>query len=46
MRTKFIGIVLSTCPKCQLRVEQTLFDYKNLLYKCSKCNNIHYERVF
>lgn len=32
---------ISKCPRCNFRVKQTLFDYINSIYKCTKCGNIH-----
>lgn len=38
---KYLSLKLGTCPKCHYVVGQSLFDYKYLIYKCTKCNNIH-----
>lgn len=32
---------IAKCPKCKFVTKQIIFDYKNQLYKCTKCNNIH-----
>lgn len=37
----YIPIKSGKCPKCKSVTRQTLFDYNNSLYKCTKCNNIH-----
>lgn len=31
------------CPRCRELVNHKLIDYKNLIYKCTKCGNVHYE---
>lgn len=41
VKHKYISVKLSKCPRCKCIVPQTLFDFKNAIYKCSKCNNIH-----
>ena len=38
---KYTKIKMCECPRCKCTTKQILFDYKYMIYKCSKCNNIH-----
>lgn len=38
---KYVPVRLEQCPRCKFAVRQTLFDYDNAIYKCTKCGNIH-----
>lgn len=38
---KYTPTKLSKCPKCKQLARQDLFNYNYVIYKCSKCGNIH-----
>lgn len=41
VKTIYSSAKVSQCPRCKNVTKQTLFDYCNLIYKCTKCGNIH-----
>lgn len=37
----YAPVKVAQCPRCRFSVKQELFDYDNVIYKCTKCGNIH-----
>ena len=41
VKHKYVSTKIAKCPRCKLSTKQNLFDYERIIYKCTKCGNIH-----
>lgn len=41
VKAVYVPAKVAKCPRCKFSVKQDLFDYDKVIYKCTKCGNIH-----